>query len=37
MIRLETLFPGHRRHYLAVKSAMIAAAAVLVLKLLGGF
>jgi hypothetical protein len=36
MSRPDTPFPNHWRYYLAIKSAMIAAAVVLVLKPLGG-
>jgi hypothetical protein len=37
MSRLDTPFPGHRRYYIFIKWAGIAAAIVLVLKLFGVF
>ena len=36
MSRPDTPFPNHWHYYLEIKSAVIAAAVVLVLKLLGG-
>jgi hypothetical protein len=37
MTKLDTPFPRHRRYYIVLKWAVIAAAAVLALKLFGVF